>query len=173
MKRSIRRFTRGRSEYCWTAVTGTMLIMNTGGQQNFPVVVMAADVSLGASQAQATLMRIRGWISAVPITSSAETHGGIMGAAFVIDDDDSSTFDLTQASTFVDEDVLWQDGENGLLIGSGAAGARSFSVGHKLNIDIKARRRLRSGQSVNIVAQTATYATLRVSGAMRALLKLS
>ena len=112
-------------------------------------------------------MAIRGWLSCTAQTGT----GGDTITMFiaVVDEDESPTgasLDPALAGSYIDEDILWTGGwtkQEATNSGSRAS--------HWQEINIKARRKLHTGQAIRW-QMTTTNDEIQVSGVMRALLKV-
>jgi len=176
MARGIRRSVRrnDKSGLVWTATSSDGTLLSDGDTFQFPVLVVADDITGGSpGQVECTLLRIRGWVS---ISCTAVANNGIwlvMAGAAVYDDNDVSITDWRNVLPYTREDVLWTAG--GHLVSPSAI---PVNVAHALHfdIDIKAKRRLKSGQQVRVEftvdSPSGAGDTTIGFGAIRSLVKL-
>jgi len=160
-----------RSGLVWTAAAtfGTLTIADNG-DFTFPVVDVANDLAL-VGQVQCTLLRIRGYVSFINSDPNTAGERLIMGGAAVVDDSEVALIDWRDITTYTREDVLWTGGAQVAL---GSTISTEMQPELRFDIDIKSKRRLRSGQSVVVSFRYNGPATteMTVAGALRALVKL-
>jgi len=174
LRRSVRR-SKDQSGLIWTAVaTEVGLGLATAGDVvSFQVVNVDADVNAALGQAHCTLLRIRGWIQIVPIEADVGVTQWQAGIAVHDDDNPNSPESWTQVNTYTQEDVLWTYG-GGLFCP--AVLATGYSSGWHVDVDVRSKRRLRSGKNVTFSVNTTSDGNgpdLSVTGALRALVKLT
>jgi len=169
---------RGRSRdrtgliWCATATDDSGLALSETNSVVFAPVVVDGDINLGAGQAHCTLLRIRGWVHVVENNSNTAGQRIVAAIAYVLDDSETglppSPFGV---AAYTREDVLWTGGA-GYERRTGTA--TEVDHGIHFDIDIKSKRRLRSGQTVVLAfyynGPSLTEVTL--FGALRALVKL-
>jgi len=164
---------RGRSrrkgKYAWTATNSEPLIIAQGDFLAWPVVDMILDIGGTAlAQQEATLMRIRGYIDWVPVGIDAGNEAALMAVALVLDkDEDPGTTPPGTVGTYTHEDVLWTGGG---MYQMNSAIPTDTVKSYRFDLDIKSKRRLKSGQIVYIVTQNVGGVDVAVIGAIRGLL---
>jgi len=134
------------------------------------VLVAGSDWNSSNSSAErATLLRIRGWMSMRQETAAGVgTAGAIFLGIFVLDED-GTTPDMSTASTYADEDILWTGGVQ--LPSLGDATARSFTM--DWIVDVKSMRRITNGQGIRLAVTNPTGSTCDFSGVFRSLVRKS
>jgi len=160
-----------RSGLIWTASSSPFVTITNNQTAQFQVVSMVDDVDIGVGQVEATLLRIRGYFAIIP--SGGLVAGGyrFMCGAAVYDDDDVSITNWTAVINYTREDVLWTHGGQWLLP---SIIPNDYCPGLFVPIDIKAKRRIKSGQNVRVecTALAPAGASLDVMGVVRGLVKL-
>ena len=151
----------------WTAVVMAQVLMDTTSQQ---AVIVTPDEWQAASTGfkHATLLRIRGWISIAKV-QAVDTAQGIFLAIYV-DDQTSGSASPGVAATYNTEDILWSGGVS--FAGSDAASLESLTS-FNLDVDVKAMRRIDSGESVRFVFTSTVNSAAVISGVLRGLVRLS
>ncbi len=158
---------RAKGSFIWTAVDmGNNDVLTTPFGFN---IVEDADWVAHAGQQSGTLMSIRGWLSA---SRQAGTAADILEMYIaVIDEDESATgasVDPASVATYTGEDILWTGGAS--FPGAASdSGFRSQPV--VWDINVKARRKIRSGKEVRLQVTT-TVGEIALSGFLRALIKV-
>jgi len=173
MARANRKFRRNDATgLVWTAAsTAGTQVLSDGGDFTFPVVDVENDLSAAAGQVQCTLLRIRGWVNFIHNDPSSAGQRVIMAGAAVVDTSEVGLLDWLNIVTYVREDVLWTGGAM-RNIPSNVTIDEQLAI--NFDIDIKSKRRLRSGQVV-VVSFSSNFAAgteMAVAGALRALVKL-
>ena len=158
-QRSSRRFSRGKKHYMWTSVLIGANAAAAIGVQDLSPIVANTDWASGSGLDNATLIRIRGWFS---VAQDAATDGAVMAYIGLFDNDETPPSPET-GSTYTDEVILWTDG---FQYEASTTSQQTFHV------DVKAKRKFTSGQSVilNVLAKTTA---MRISGVCRALIQLA
>ena len=174
-----RGFTRSHSkrkgEFIWTAVTA-IDIQSTIATQSANI-VEDGDWSASAGKQGATLIGIRGWWGCQhdPV-GGAESQTAIAMAIEVQDEDigaGSATQDSFVVGTLVDEDILWTGGwHTGALLFATAVGSVYTASTPPMQFDVKAKRRLKTGQQVRMVHSALTDNEINITFVMRALLRI-
>jgi len=113
-------------------------------------------------------MRIRGYIDWVPVGIDAGNEAALMAVALVLDkDEDPGTTPPGTVGTYTHEDVLWTGGG---MYQMNSAVPTDTVKSYRFDLDIKSKRRLKSGQIVYIVTQNVGGVDVAVIGAIRGLL---
>ena len=170
MAKSRRRSSYSRKGgYIWTNVKlSSEAVANT--VISLPV-VDSSEFSQTGSQKMVTLMAIRGWLSATKVVASGGTV--LFGLIGVFDDDLASTateMDPAVSSTYTDEDILWTFGCE--LPDWSTASQAGGGIWHQ-EVNVKARRKIKTGQDVRIVYTNTLGSRVLLSGVLRALLKVA
>ena len=160
------RASRGPKNNVWTVVQAEAQVQTNTTVE--AVIVAPTDWSgvAGLGLERATLLRVRGWLSAAPAVEDVST-GGIFFVIYVVDED-AALVNPLDVSTYVNEDVLWTGGAQ--FAGQGAL-AIETRPSVEWEVDIKAMRKLTSGQEVRLAAQVITGLNVRWSGTLRGLVR--
>ena len=161
------RSSRAKGKYIWTVVFLEAF--------NVPATPVGADICIGTDFAAhsgregCTLMAIRGWLS---FCAQAGTGQDVLSAFIaVVDEDESSvgaSLDPALVGTYTDEDILWTGG-----FSKGPATTDvGFGPTFTEQINIKARRKIHTGQEVRLQLTTMND-EIQASGILRALLKVA
>ena len=167
-RRTRRSFSR-KGGYIWTNVKlSSEAVSNTVNSLN---IVDSSEFSITGSQKMVTLMAIRGWLSATKVVASGGTV--LFGLVASVDEDISATaaeLDPAISSTYTDEDILWTFGCE--LPDWSTASQAGGGIWHQ-EVNIKARRKLKTGQDIRIVYTNTLGSRVLLSGILRALLKVA
>jgi len=171
-KRSFRR--NDQSGLLWSAVGVVAARENIVPASSFryDIVIVGTDIVGGQAQGQCTLLRIRGWLS-MCVNESASGDCDWVGLIGVFDQND----DLTGPggpeliASYSNEDILWTGGGQGNQWSAVPTAVTNFMETTR-EIDVKAKRRLRSGQVVSLVVTNIGTADLSTLGVLRGLCKL-
>jgi len=169
-RRHSRAVTRGPKNQVWAVSVFEQTNVPVATTVLLGVLVAGSDWnSSNSSSERATLLRIRGWMSMRQETvAGVGTPGAIFFGIFVLDED-GTTPDMSTASTYADEDILWTGGVQ--LPSLGDASARSFTADWV--VDVKAMRRITNGQGIRLAVTNPTGSTVDVSGTFRSLVRKS
>jgi len=160
---------RRNGELMWTASSSEPITITPGSFLDFPVLDVIADLDNPVGQEHVTLLRMRGYLCVLPLELDAATIPSFMAAALVLDDDeDSSTTPPGTVGTYTHEDVLWTWG--GMFFCPSAVPI-DYVPSKDTTLDIKSKRRLRSGEGVHIVIQNVGSVDIVALGVIRALSK--
>jgi len=162
-----------KTGYVWAATSTAGIALDGSGADSavFPILTVASDVGNGVGQAQCTLLRIRGYIDIVTTEGLDAGLSVFMGGIFVQDDSIAILADWTQIATYTQEDVLWTFGSQCF---ASTALTTEHEWGRHFEIDVRAKRRLRSGESVHLSINSFASGNgpdMNVMGAIRALAK--
>ena len=162
------RSSRRHGNFIWSAILLDQVSFTVAAQGL--ALVVSADYALAASQGQATLMAIRGWLS---LSNGSSTNRESLYMAIVKKDEDESPTGLSMdpgiAEFYTKEDILWTAGWLNPAFQT-AAGERSQY--HEI-LNIKAKRKLKSGQDISLqFASNGGAPTSQLSGVLRALIKV-
>ena len=157
--RSRRSFARGKKNYTWTSIRiGSSL---TSTVSNFQI-VNDADWFGGAGQQSGTIIAVRGWFDIVG-TGTADSN--TMLYIGTVDEDVTSFADPNAAATYVDEDIMWTGG-----VGKGGMSAIEPAPVKSFDINIKVKRKIKSGTDLILSAFCNIDDDVRIIGIMRALI---
>jgi len=171
MRRSSKRFSRNGREHIWCSANSNNFAVAAGGILDFKVVEMVTDMVVGSSQAHATFVRLRGSFSWCPVDTAVVAPMSLLAYCGVFDDDEIPP-DPNSISTYSDEDILWTYAGQAVVNGGTAPATTSgkvLTMGSDVQVDIKAKRKLRTGQTLHIVMGP-TNAAMRVSAIFRGLI---
>ena len=129
--------------------------------------VDATDWVRATGLERATLLSVRGWLS-VSATPTIVTLVTWFAVIYVADKDASAVSPIAVA-TYGEEDILWSGGLNWPL---GGAGAVERGPAAMMPINIKAMRRITSGQEIRLDMDSTVASIVTVSGVIRSLLRL-
>ncbi len=148
----------------WTTVLAVDTEITTGASTSCSIVQDSDWVPAGGTS-KATLKRIRGWLSCITKDVTGSFAQSIVMCYIGLFDEDDTPPPPQSVSTYVDEDILWTGG--GVL-----AFTDTGTVGRSVDFDLdsKAQRRMRNGQTLSLVVQNVSAASLQVSLVARALL---
>lgn len=177
-RRRIRRMSRRTGELVWTAllVDDTISTGTPGGG----VIVSGSDwfgPSIVNGRRHATLLGIRGWLTANSATSvtSVTTMTRLTGFIAKFTSDETSVAPNVE-DAYTEEDILWTGG-GGVTTFGDAAAPTAFCVRnvYEDKIRVKSKRKLTNDDSVSLVLtvdSTTGSQDVKVFGVLRALVKL-
>jgi len=162
-----RRAVKRVKDMIWITTTWQASLLETAGIDIVDVVI-PGDWGTIAGFDRATLIACRGWWAGAQVAAGTATDiPGIWLAMYVCGlDSPANTMDPYDASSYVNYDVLWTGG----LIGEASTRAQP-----PMEMTVKSKRKLTSGQEVRLAATVpADTGTPRfnVGGTIRALLQL-
>ena len=149
----------------WTA-SKIEIDVNTGSTPLEQIIGQITDWSGATGNVPATLMAIRGWLTARPLTTVNQNYlsQGIIVKTDV--DDAVAVLDPQLLATYVNEQILWTCG----FSYKGEAATVSTTPAHYFDIDVKAKRKLTAGTNIRfVVAQETGAAATKWAGLMRCL----
>ena len=156
-----------RGKYIWSVVVIDDSTIANGAPQGHPI-VGSSDYTGAGAQAEVTLMGIRGWLSWSGVVGS--TADQAFAAVAKIDEDEDvtgSTLDPASAVFYGDSDILWTGGFTNPALQT-SVGVRAGPIVEQLNI--KSRRKLKSGQGITLQVVSQAGSTIRLSGVLRAIM---
>ena len=165
-RRFARRGTKTKHNNVWTAVVIEDVLVTT-------TTLLASIVTPDEWQASSsgfkhgTLLRIRGWLSLA--RNEAVDASGTTFMAIYVEDQETAQSDPSLVTTYNEEDVLWSAG---VILAAKAAASVEQAPSHQFIVDVKAMRRIDSGQAVKLVLVSSTVNLLRVSGVLRGLVRV-
>ena len=160
---------RGPKNNIWTTIVDNEQVVGTGSTIEFPVVA-DSDWQRGAAAERATILRVRGWININKYIAAGVVGGD--GAVFMylaLMDDDAVAPAANVASTYVEEDIMWTAGATFHANGAGGVDAPAVV---QFVIDVKAMRKMRSGQTLSLVVTNLCVESVELDLVCRALLRL-
>jgi len=158
--KGIRRASRRKGNYLWTAVLAEQIPL-TAATLAF-VIVADGDWQRSSGQSRATLLSIRGYYTIFNV--------GVLASDFkayiqVVDEDAPSEAPIS-VGTYVSEDIMWTGGF------SKAASSQSGATFHHEIMNVKAKRKIRTGQECRMVVRASVTSEWQISLVLRGLLKL-
>jgi len=162
-----------RTGLIWTATafTDVIPVITPGDRALFVVFDPIIDVMDEGGQSQHTLLRIRGWVSCVMSSEANDDICVVQAYAMVVDaSDPSQPLNPSNIDVYTREDILWT---GGTMFRNTSGLATEVNRPRDWDIDIKAKRRLRSCQKVILSFWNASASTgdLEFSGVLRSLVK--
>jgi len=118
----------------------------------------------GTGQAHATIIGMRGWLAITPVLPGS---GDIIGYIGVTDENVPSG-DPSVAASYVNEDIMFTFGQSAM--NEAVAG---FNESVVMQINVKAKRKIRTGEDCRIPMISTTVNGWRVAGVIRTLLLLN
>ena len=164
-----KRYARKSGNLVWTVVTNDSFTINPGVTVSGSDIVSDSDWTVLGGMERATILRVRGWFGINVEPALALTAGGpVFGYIGLFDGQEPSTAaDL--ATTYNEEDILTTFGWQFPYTNIGEAPGPTW---HQ-DIDVKAMRKIRSGQDLRFVLTNLHSLKVEVSFVLRALLKRS
>ena len=158
----------GLKSNVWSVVVLDNVLIPSAGVEAAIVIPDEWQPAAGGFE-HATMLRIRGWLSIARITTVVTLHT-IALVIYKIDQNDTLKSALS-ATTYNEEDVLWTGGLNYPTIASGLGDDGLNPV--QFDIDVKAMRRITSGDDVRLSMISSVNNASRISGVLRALIRKS
>jgi len=156
---------RGPKNNVWTTVLADAFGIATGATQQFNV-VQDNDWTTVGGQERATVLRIRGWLALHNKITTGVLPEGSWFAYLTVQDEDAPAAVADVALTYAEEDILWTDGGVFTVTDTNATGHVSYR-----RIDVKAMRKIRTGQELRLVVTNSVANTIDFSAVVRALLR--
>jgi len=166
-RRTSRATRKGQNNQTWGAVVFEQTVDDAPAIE--VEIMTGADWSVGSGLERATLLRVRGWLSAVPSSPVATADGGLYLQVYLTDVDSPLGQPPDTALAYV-EDSLWT---GGTMFGPGHANAVEGLRAYQFSFDVKAMRRVTSDQSLRLIMVTTSARFMVVGGLARALVRRS
>ena len=163
---SSRAVKRGPKNQVWTTIVNSIVAILSGATKTGTDIVAASDWTTVAGAERATVLRVRGWFAATTKTTTGSFAGGSAFAYVAVYDKDDLSLDASLADTYAEEDIMATWGHVFPFVDSGA-GIETWSQ----EVDIKAMRKITSGQDLRFVATNLTPVTISMSLVLRALVR--
>ena len=161
-----RRGSSARRNYVWTSVILESVTVTTGVPVKAVIVTPDEWQASTTGFKRATLVCIRGWLSVNPLLST--TDFGVCFMAIVVQEEGASLVGPDNVLAYNEGNVLWTAG---CAFGAnGAALEQAQSVA--FDVDVKAKRRIDSGEVVQLVFVGSIANTAQISGVLRGLVQL-
>ncbi len=160
-RRRTSKHTSGGKNYVWTVVRIGRALSTTVSSD---ILVADADWNSNASQNKATILAVRGYLNFRSIGTSDADCKYYIGTQ---DEDLTVLASPDTAGTYVDEDIMYTNG-----IGKGAGAVEAVQL--YLDVfNIKAKRKLRTGMELRLIARASANSQIQVAGIIRTLLLLN
>ena len=163
--RATRGFKRGPKNNIWTTILGDEVAIGAASSTTFDIVA-AADWTVAGGLERATILRVRGWFSAVVKDATGSFAGGAHFAYIGLFDEDETSPGGSISGTYIDEDIMATYGFLFAFADTGTVG-QTWSQ----EIDVKAMRKIRTGQDLRFVYTNSGTTSVEVSLVIRALLR--
>ncbi len=160
----------GSKNQVWTVVTGDSLVLATGVTTAIGQIVIDEDwVRTTVSSERATVLRVRGWLAiASRVTTGNVDEGSVAGYLTLADEAKTSFGSALTAASYGEADILWT---GGTIFPAQPVDGAVVPQYHTL-VDVKAMRKIRSGQRLLLVLTNNMTAGVDVSFVLRALVRL-
>lgn len=145
----------------WTAVIVDELVTTTITE--VPLVV-DADWSEATSQRKCTIIAVRGWLSLTPLVVAEADLFGYFG----VHETGAASGLPSAIGTYLNEDIMMTFGR-----GSVNEATAGFSESMRYEVDVKSKRKMRTGQDLRLVLNSDVANGFHVGGVVRCLLKLN
>jgi len=163
----VRRHVSKRKNNVWTVVLLDGVAIPASGLVSSDIVSPSDWERSASGKEEATVLTVRGWLSYVNKLVLADNNpNGVFQYVGIQDEDISTSPTPTAASTYTEEDIMWTGGH--LFPFESSDGSS-----HTTEFNIKAQRRITSGQDLRHVMEVGAGSDLLVSGVIRALLRIS
>jgi len=165
-RRRSRAAKRGPKNQVWTTIVNSSVTVLAGATKTGTDIVTSADwINIGGAE-RGTVLRVRGWFSAALLVPTVQFVGGGAFAYVGVYDEDELSKDASLASTYAEEDIMGTWGHEY------AASEVDDSI-REWNevVDIKAMRKIQTGQDLRFVATNNTALIMQISLVLRALVR--
>ena len=152
----------------WATVLNSDSTILPGATKTGTDIVSDSDWTTVGGQERATILRIRGWFSVTTVPVGALTDSGPIFAYVGMYDADELFISAAVAGTYSDEDIMATWGHVFPYYTIGDPG-KSWTE----RVDIKAMRKIRTGQDLRFVMTNLSSVDVDVSLLLRALIKRS
>ena len=153
----------------WTTLINESSTIISGATKTGSDIVADTDWSGIAGQERATILRVRGWFSVTIEPAAILTGAGTVFGYIGVYDEDELSVDASIAGTYKDEDIMATYGHSFTYSNIGQPSPDAWDQ----EVDIKAMRKIRSGQDLRFVLTNKTPLIVEVSLVLRALVKRS
>ncbi len=157
---------RGPKNQVWTTILNQSVTIIAGATKTGTNIVQDDDWSGANGQERATILRVRGWFSLVNKFATGSFAGGGFFAYVGLYDNDELSAPANLAGTYAAEDIMATWGKEFAFTDTGTVGDVWSEV-----IDIKAMRKIRTGQALRFVATNSTANDAKISLVIRALVR--
>jgi len=164
-RRTTRSAGKASNNYIWTAVSldTTIPLVSPFLQAD---IVADSDWSVVGGQRGATIMAVRGWLH---FTSEGTGLSKVFYYMGVQDKDVTvgASLDPLSVATYTKEDIMLTGGW------SKPVGAIDGVFSHMVDINVKSKRRIKTGKELRLILAATVVNQIHVVGVIRALLKLN
>jgi len=176
-RRSSRGASKGQKNQIWTVSLLDDFELTTGVTIAAFSPVIDTDWQRGTAPSfeRATVMRMRGWFTVVQKLTAGLADDGTVFSYCLLHDEDATAPPGNISTSYTEEDILWTGGhlfgevERVITVEGGSSIAESQ---WSEQFDVKAMRRIRSGQAIDLVFTNLLAGSVRISGCIRTLLRL-
>lgn len=167
---------RGMKNQLWTVSIVDEFELTTGlSTAIFSPVVDEDWQRASVSAEKCTVLRVRGWVSVVQELTAGVGGDGTVFAGMVLHDEEATTPNMSLVTSYGEEDLLWIGGH---LFGpverviTVEGGTTSLANQWHFDVDIKAMRKMRTGQAMDMVFTNLLPSSVEISGVLRALVRI-
>ena len=165
----VSRSAKQKGALIWTTLVNEESSIAVGATKTGSDIVADADWTAVGGQERATIMRVRGWFTVTQEPAAALTGAGTVFGYIGVFDEDELSVDASVAGTYKDEDIMTTFGHMFPYSNIGEPSPNAWSE----VVDIKAMRKIRSGQDLRFVLTNKSSLICEVSLVLRALIKRS
>jgi len=151
----------------WATILNENVTVLAGATKTGTDIVSDLDWTVISGARRGTIMRVRGWYSVQPVPTAGVYQGGSVMAYVGVYDKDELSVPAVLPNTYIDEDIMATWGHQFPEVATGDHPATWGEV-----IDIKAMRKIRTGQELRFVLTNAMTDPLLISLVIRALVKI-
>jgi len=153
---------RPKKNLVWAALRIELAMTTTVSAQRL---VQDSDWVAIGGQPSCTIIAVRGWLAFRAAGVNTAQAKWYIGTA---DEDITSIPSPDAISTYVDEDIMFTDG-----LDKAAGAVDGQGMLHHSVINVKAKRRIKSGKELQLVMRASVNTEIAVSGVIRTLLLLN
>ncbi len=154
-----------RHNNVWSVVILDWISVAASGFTQADIVSPSDWERAGAGMERATVLTIRGWVSYAAKQALADVNPNNVFQYIGVQDEDIATSPSpTAASTYTEEDIMWTGGHV-FPFESSDGSSRT------IEFNVKAQRRITSGQDVRHVLEVGSGSGITLSGVIRALIR--
>ena len=167
-RRGRRSFSKGPKNNVWSVVILEDVLVDDTPTIEASIAVPGEWQPAASGFEHATLLRIRGWLTATAVQGLTAVQS-LFAVIYVVDSDAPSTNPLS-ANTYSEEDVLWTYGWSWT---DGGAGSVEKVTVPAIHVDVKAMRKIDSSREVRLALRCSSTVVVSVAGVIRALIRKS
>ena len=168
-RRAFTRAAKKSGDLIWTTLVNDDSVILAGATKTGSDIIADADWTTIAGQERATILRVRGWFGvALEPVGVLTSSGPVFGYIGVYDADENS-LDAGLAGTYRDEDIMTTFGHVFPYSNISQPSPDAWNQ----EVDVKAMRKIRTGQELRFVLTNGTTIDAQVSLVLRALIRKS